>query len=76
MTGLAALAAMTSAFNSHMRQNAHTVVTYTVVRWQLPTATKWCHDILLDFAKNFVTNFQLKSAKSSESLPKNLLRLR
>jgi len=27
---------------------------------------------LLDSAKNLVTSFQLKSAKSSETLPKNL----
>jgi len=32
-----------------------------------------CHKKVLDSTQSFVTNFQLKSAKSSEILPKNLL---
>jgi len=37
---------------------------------------KICYKTLLDSAKNHVTSFQLKSAKSGEILPKNLLFLR
>jgi len=52
------------------------VLTASVVRWLWPTSAEWCHENLLDSTKNLVTNFQLKSAKSSEILLKNLLVLR
>ena len=45
----------------------------SAVRWLSPKSAKRCHENLLDPAKNLLTNFQLKSAKSSEILPKNLL---
>ena len=47
-----------------------------VARWLWPKSAKWCHRKLLDSAKSLVTNFQLKSAKSSEILLKNMLFLR
>jgi len=48
-------------------------VTGSVARWLSPESAKWCYEKLLDSAKYLVTNFQLKSGKSSEILPKNLL---
>ena len=42
----------------------------------LPKSAKWCHEKLLDPAENLVTIFQLKSAKISEMLLKNLPFLR
>jgi len=33
-----------------------------------PTSAGWCHEKLLDFSKNLITNIQLKSAKRSEIL--------
>jgi len=52
------------------------VVVVSVARWLSHKTAKWCHKKLLDPAKNLVTNFQQKSAESSEILPKNLLLLR
>jgi len=45
-------------------------------RWLSPKPARSCHEKLLDPAKNYVTNFQLKSAKNSELLLKKLLFLR
>jgi len=52
------------------------VLAPNVARRLWPKSVKWCHKKLLDSAKSFVTNFQLKSAKSSEILLKNRLSLR
>jgi len=41
-----------------------------------PKSAKSCHEKLLDPSKNHVTDFQLKFAKNSEILLKNLLFLR
>jgi len=49
------------------------LLTASVARWLWPKSAKWCYRKLLDFAKSLFTNFQLKSAKSSEVLLKNLL---
>jgi len=38
----------------------------------LANSAKWCHEKLLDSAKNHDTNFQLKSAKNSKILLKKL----
>jgi len=52
------------------------VLIASVAKWLWPKSAKWCHRKLLDSAKNLVTNFRLKSAKSSEILLKNLVFLR
>jgi len=39
----------------------------SVTRWLSPKPGKWCHEKLLDSAKNHVTHFQLKSDKNSEN---------
>jgi len=48
----------------------------SVARCLSHKTAKWCYKKLLDSAKNFVTNFPHKSAKSSEILPKSLLFMR
>ena len=42
----------------------------SVARWLSPKPAKWCHEKLLDSAKNLVTNFQQTSGKNSDILPK------
>jgi len=48
------------------------VLTVSVARWLWPKSAKWCHKKLLNSAKSLFTNFQLKSATSSEILLNNL----
>ena len=50
--------------------------TASVARWLQPKSAKRCHKKLLNSTQSLVTHFQLKSAKSSEILLKNLLFLR
>jgi len=38
----------------------------SVARWLWARSSKWCRKKLLDFAESLVTNFQLKSPKSSK----------
>jgi len=57
--------------------NDNLSVTYwppNVARWLWHKSAKWCHKKLLDSARSLVTNFQLKSAKSSEILFKKSVR--
>jgi len=49
------------------------VLTASVARWLWPKSAEWCHEKLLGSAKGLVTNFQLKSAESSEIVLNNLL---
>ena len=48
------------------------VLTASVARWLQPKSATLCHKKLLDSTQSLVTNFQVKSAKSSEILLKNL----
>ena len=48
------------------------VLATSVARWVWPKSAKWCHKKLLDSPKGLVTNFQLKSTRSSEILFKNM----
>ena len=52
-------------------QSEWIVLTASVARWLWPKSAKECHKKLLDSAESLVTNFQLKSAISSEVLLKN-----
>jgi len=57
-------------------QSEWIVLTASVARCLWHKSAKWCHRKLLDSAKSLVTNFQLKSAKSSEIPLKNMSFLR